>query len=438
MKGYCFTSGRIFTFLIIFVSLWLIIGNNNRAYGVDCQITFQARDLNNFNPQNTLAHVTFTLETITGAFVDSCGPTDASGQCTISVSFTPSGTGRVSCLRNDDGTGMGVTPVYRFDASYSGPGPGYHNITDHSLLADDSTNTPFAEVKLLSKVTTPSRCFIKTDKLAYDLGEDVRVWGKAVDEIDPNNPNLLSNQEIVVAVYKPLYTPGASSDKYYCITTDANGEFGQSGILVFPHSVFGQTIGDWTVAISKKGISCSASGLPLPNCLAVFTVAEDISLSTCQNVGFKQLNPKRCACELGSRHELASQPPIVVAAPGCPLGGCIYESPFAPQDADPDPTVVKLRAVTGTWTAIGCIPNNAQGFIKIMLQFIVGLGGGIAFLFLLRGAILVLTSQGDPEKLAQGKDWITSAIFGLLFIAFATVIISIIGVDILKIPGFKR
>jgi hypothetical protein len=46
-----------------------------------------------------------------------------------------------------------------------------------------------------------------------------------------------------------------------------------------------------------------------------------------------------------------------------------------------------------------------------------------------------MSSAGNPERLTGGKEIITSAIAGLLLIIFSTIILKIIGVDILKIPG---
>ena len=47
-----------------------------------------------------------------------------------------------------------------------------------------------------------------------------------------------------------------------------------------------------------------------------------------------------------------------------------------------------------------------------------------------------MTSQGNPEAVKAATEQLTSAIIGLLFIILSFVILEIIGVDILKIPGF--
>lgn len=88
-------------------------------------------------------------------------------------------------------------------------------------------------------------------------------------------------------------------------------------------------------------------------------------------------------------------------------------------------------------TAIGCIPmNDTQFFVVWLFRWGVGVGGGIAFLLILYGGFLVMTSQGDPKRAAGGQETITSAVMGLIMMIFAVFILRVIGVDILKIPGF--
>ncbi|OGD62283.1 hypothetical protein A2160_00620 [Candidatus Beckwithbacteria bacterium RBG_13_42_9] len=87
-------------------------------------------------------------------------------------------------------------------------------------------------------------------------------------------------------------------------------------------------------------------------------------------------------------------------------------------------------------TAIGCIPATPQGFIGKFLEIAIFIGGGIAFLIMSWGAFLLITSQGNPEQIKNGQDTFVSAGAGLLFIIFAVFILRLIGVDILKIPGF--
>lgn len=92
----------------------------------------------------------------------------------------------------------------------------------------------------------------------------------------------------------------------------------------------------------------------------------------------------------------------------------------------------------GIATAIGCIHTNPAEFTKDLLKFVIAIGGGLAFLMMLLGAFQMLTSAGNPESLNAGKERLTSAVIGLLFVIFAILLMQIIGIDILKIPGFGK
>ncbi|HEX9008129.1 MAG TPA: hypothetical protein VF837_02610 [Patescibacteria group bacterium] len=91
----------------------------------------------------------------------------------------------------------------------------------------------------------------------------------------------------------------------------------------------------------------------------------------------------------------------------------------------------------GIETAIGCISTNfsSGGFLQTILGVSVGLGGGIALLLMLYGTFIVMTSAGIPDKLNQGKEIITSAATGLVFIILSIVLMNLIGVSILGLPG---
>ncbi len=90
----------------------------------------------------------------------------------------------------------------------------------------------------------------------------------------------------------------------------------------------------------------------------------------------------------------------------------------------------------GIRTAVGCIHTSPPELVKDVMTFMLGISGGLAFLMMLLGAFQMLTSAGNPETLHAGRERLTSAIIGLLIVIFATLLLQIIGVDILKIPGF--
>lgn len=88
------------------------------------------------------------------------------------------------------------------------------------------------------------------------------------------------------------------------------------------------------------------------------------------------------------------------------------------------------------YTIFGCLSTKPEFFVKSMLSIVFGMSGGIAFLAVLAGSAILLTSSGNPEKLQTGKDILTSSIFGLLLIIFSVFLLRVVGFDILRIPGF--
>ncbi|MDP4011356.1 MAG: pilin [Candidatus Roizmanbacteria bacterium] len=92
----------------------------------------------------------------------------------------------------------------------------------------------------------------------------------------------------------------------------------------------------------------------------------------------------------------------------------------------------------GVWTGIGCMVLNVQEVIQKQI-FGIGLGfSGVASLFcIIFASFRMQTSAGDPEKVKQAQELITSCITGLIIVIFAVVILQVIGVDILRIPGLE-
>lgn len=92
----------------------------------------------------------------------------------------------------------------------------------------------------------------------------------------------------------------------------------------------------------------------------------------------------------------------------------------------------------GSWTALGCLPTgDPRKFLAWILSKAVGVAGGIALLLIIWGGFQVILSSGDPQKLQTGKEILTSAIVGLLFIIFSIFLLRFVGVQILKIPGLE-
>lgn len=87
-------------------------------------------------------------------------------------------------------------------------------------------------------------------------------------------------------------------------------------------------------------------------------------------------------------------------------------------------------------TAIGPISTNPGALVGNVLQLIVGISGGAAVLLIIAAGYQMMTSQGNPEKVKEARERLTSAVVGLLFIFFSVTILQIIGIDLLHIPGF--
>lgn len=92
-------------------------------------------------------------------------------------------------------------------------------------------------------------------------------------------------------------------------------------------------------------------------------------------------------------------------------------------------------------TALGCISVSADlsknSFFSSLSSIIAGMAGGLALLMMLYGIYIIITSAGNPDKIAEGKTIITSSIAGLLFILLSTYLYSLIGINILGLPGIE-
>lgn len=93
----------------------------------------------------------------------------------------------------------------------------------------------------------------------------------------------------------------------------------------------------------------------------------------------------------------------------------------------------------GIDTAIGCIPiGGGSDFAGFILRWAIGIGGGMAFLLILIAGFQIITSSGNLERLQAGRELLTSAIAGLILLIFSVFILEVVGVDILRLPGFGQ
>lgn len=93
--------------------------------------------------------------------------------------------------------------------------------------------------------------------------------------------------------------------------------------------------------------------------------------------------------------------------------------------------------VAKNWTVVGCLDTQTGGFVNQIYQLIIAFGSGFAFLAIVYGGFKVLTAGGDPIQIQAGKHIIYGAITGILLIVFSVFLLRIVGVDIIKLPGFE-
>ncbi|MBI4037494.1 hypothetical protein HY382_00435 [Candidatus Curtissbacteria bacterium] len=85
----------------------------------------------------------------------------------------------------------------------------------------------------------------------------------------------------------------------------------------------------------------------------------------------------------------------------------------------------------GCETAFGNLSVDLSEFAQNALKVATGVAGGLAFILMVIGAIRVLTSSGDQQRLNGGREMIVAAVVGLLFIIFSVLILEFLGVNII-------
>lgn len=65
---------------------------------------------------------------------------------------------------------------------------------------------------------------------------------------------------------------------------------------------------------------------------------------------------------------------------------------------------------------------NPNDLVINLIQWVIGIAGVVAAIFIVQGAIAYITSTGDPGKLQKAKNTITYALIGLAIVALAEII----------------
>ena len=85
--------------------------------------------------------------------------------------------------------------------------------------------------------------------------------------------------------------------------------------------------------------------------------------------------------------------------------------------------LIKGDAGTGT---LGLPEYEANTLILNTIQWVVGIGGAVAAIFVVYGGVSYMTSAGDPGKLAKAKSAIINALIGLAIVALAEIIVAFV------------
>jgi hypothetical protein len=93
------------------------------------------------------------------------------------------------------------------------------------------------------------------------------------------------------------------------------------------------------------------------------------------------------------------------------------------------------REATGTNTAFGCLPNSVNGIVAFVVRLVVGLAGGVALLVIIINLITIIASSNDPEKIAEARKKLTSAVVTFIVLLLSLTILSLLGLKILDLGG---
>lgn len=112
--------------------------------------------------------------------------------------------------------------------------------------------------------------------------------------------------------------------------------------------------------------------------------------------------------------------------------GSPYEFDPCPLHADSSGNCKEVKTGLPGLTLGTSAPEIGKGLLGLLIT----VGGAVAFILIIITGYRLMTSGGDPEKIKAAREQLTSAIVGLLFIIFSISILSFLGFEVLRIPGF--
>src|SRR3989344_7031360 len=86
-----------------------------------------------------------------------------------------------------------------------------------------------------------------------------------------------------------------------------------------------------------------------------------------------------------------------------------------------DPKILPTGIQTGRLSGTG------ENIISVLIEFLIIAALGFALFMIVRAGLNMITSGGDKERFAQGRERLRFAIIGLLVIFFSFAIINLLG-----------
>ena len=75
---------------------------------------------------------------------------------------------------------------------------------------------------------------------------------------------------------------------------------------------------------------------------------------------------------------------------------------------------------------VNCSSTSFNGFIKTIINWLLGIAFGVAVLFLIIGGFWYITSAGNEETAEKGKNTAFNAIIGIVIIILSYVIVNVV------------
>lgn len=227
---------------------------------------------------------------------------------------------------------------------------------------------------------------------------------------------------------------------------------GDKSDYVYDEDIGGSPQGDHTMPCSDgpgfANGSCCTKGTPLPKLPdhAGYTLGGQCSLSSiCYTGSYSNPRPGQQCGGLAGWHygTTGGNQPSVPSCAAIGIGNAVCcdvgEATSKAFNLNPCPSDSTNGDCKSIVTALGKIDvSSPTDFIAKAFGILLSFAGGIALIIIIFSGYRLLISQGDPEKVKNARETLTSAIVGLLFIIFSIVILQVIAIDIFHIPGFTK